>query len=356
MQTIDLRSDTVTHPTPAMREAMANARVGDDVYGEDPTVNELQDYAANLLGKEAALYLPTATMSNLTAALTHCQRGDEMIVSKKAHMFLYEQGGASQLGGVSVYPLDIQADGTMRLNEIRDSIRADDPHFPCTALICLENTTHAGGMPLSLDYTRKVGEIAHDHGLKLHIDGARLFNAAAALRVEPRELAAPADSIQLCLSKGLCAPVGSLLVGSQEFINRARRTRKVLGGGMRQAGVIAAAGLVALRDMRGRLADDHVTAQLLADGLAAIEGITVQPVNIRTNMVFFSIPDGVDVAEFRAFLKERNIITRGGPKFRAVTHYWITPERIQLVVEAVRDFMAHQQTPLSEAAHPMNRA
>src|SRR5512143_1467395 len=276
MDTIDLRSDTVTHPTPAMRQAMANARVGDDVYGEDPTVIELQEYAADLLGKEAALYMPTATMCNVAAALTHCVRGNEMIVSKKAHMFVYEQGGASQLGGVSMYPLDLPFDGMMRLDEIEDAIRGDDPHFPRTALICLENTAHgSGGTPLTVEYTAKVGQIARKHGLKLHIDGARLFNAAAALNIDPRDLVAPADSVQLCLSKGLCAPVGALLVGSKEFIAHALRTRKVLGGGMRQAGVIAAAGLVALRDMRNRLAEDHATAQQLAVGLAAIPGVTV---------------------------------------------------------------------------------
>ncbi len=341
MDTIDLRSDTVSHPTPAMREAMANARVGDDVYGDDPTVNEIQAYAADLLGKEAALYMPTATMSNTCAALTHCRRGDEMIVSKKAHMFLYEQGGASQLGGISMYPIDIRFDGTMPLDEIEHAIRADDPHFPRTALICLENTVHgAGATPITPEYTRQVGEIARRHGLKLHIDGARLFNAAAALKVHPRELVAPADSVQLCLSKGLCAPVGALLVGSREFINRAVRNRKVLGGGMRQAGVIAAAGLVALRDMRERLAEDHQTAQQLADGLAAVPGITVDPVYMRTNMVHFSIPDSINNTEFVQAMKDRNIILRGGPHFRIVTHYWITPERAQTVIDAVQEFFA----------------
>ncbi len=343
MKTIDLRSDTVSHPTPAMREAMANAAVGDDVYGEDPTVNELQAYAADLLGKEAALYMPTATMSNVAAALTHCRRGDELIISKKAHMFVYEQGAAAQLGGISMYPLDIRFDGTMLLEEIERAIRADDPHFPRTTLICLENTVHGAiATPITPDYTAQVGEIARKHGLKLHLDGARLFNAAAALKVQPRELAAPADSIQLCLSKGLCAPVGSLLVGSREFIGRALRTRKVLGGGMRQAGVIAAAGLVALRTMRDRLVEDHATAQQLADGLATIDGITVLPVHQRTNMVNFTIPDGVNVAEFVSALKERNIILRGGPTFRAVTHYWITPERVQYVVDTVREVMGQR--------------
>jgi threonine aldolase len=343
MNTIDLRSDTVTHPTPAMREAMANALVGDDVYGDDPTVNELQAYAADLLGKEAALYMPTATMSNTAAALTHCRRGDEIILSKKAHMFVFEQSGAAQLGGISMYPLDIRFDGTMSLSEIEGAIRGDDPHFPRTALICLENTVHgAGATPITVEYTQQVGEIARRRGLKLHLDGARLFNAAAALKVQPRELAAPADSVQICLSKGLCAPLGSLLVGSRQFIAQALRTRKVLGGGMRQAGVVAAAGLIALRDMRERLVEDHQTAAQLAEGLATIEGITVEPVHMRTNFVLFSIPENVIVREFVEAMKARNVILRGGPRFRAVTHYWITPERVQYTIDAMREVLAQQ--------------
>lgn len=341
MDTIDLRSDTVTHPTPAMREAMAQAIVGDDVFGDDPTVHAIEQYAADLLGKEAALYMPTATMSNMCAVLTHCARGDELIVSRRAHIFLYEQGGAAQLGGVNMFPIEPKFDGTLPLDEIEAAIRADDPHFPRTSLICLENTVHGcGGTPITAAYTAQVGELARRHGLKLHLDGARLFNAAAALKIEPRELAAPADSIQLCLSKGLCAPLGALLVGPREFIERARRTRKVLGGGMRQAGVIAAAGLVALRDMRGRLADDHATAQQLADGLAAIPGVTVEPTHMRTNMVFFHLPQGVDPAEFVAAMKARNVILRGGSRIRAVTHYWITPERVRYAVEAMREVLA----------------
>jgi threonine aldolase len=345
METIDLRSDTVTHPTPAMREAMANARVGDDVYGEDPTVIELQNYAADLLGKEAALYMPTATMSNVASALTHCGRGDEMIVSKKAHMFLYEQGGPSSLGGISMNALPVGFDGTMSLEEIEDAIREDDPHCPRTALICLENTAHgAGGTPISAEYTARVGEIARKYNLKVHLDGARLFNAAAALKVHPRALVEPVDSVQLCLSKGLCAPVGSLLVGSREFITRALRTRKVMGGGMRQAGVIAAAGLIALRDMRERLVEDHATAQQLADGLASLPGVIVDPVHMRTNMVFFSIPQQVNVKSFVGAMQARNVILRGGPHFRAVTHYWITPERATYAVETLREVLAqHMQ-------------
>src|SRR5215831_16183590 len=272
MDTIDLRSDTVTHPTQAMREAMMTAKVGDDVYGDDPTINELQAYAADLLGKEAALFMPSATMSNVASVLTHCQRGDEIILSKRAHMFLYEQGGAAQLGGVSMNTLDIHFDGTLALNEIEAAIRADDPHYPRTALVCLENTVYGrGGTPITAEHINQVADQAHRHGLKLHLDGARLFNAAAALKVHPRELAAGPDSVQLCLSKALCAPMGSLLVGSKEFIARAVRTRKVLGGAMRQGGMVAAAGLIALRDMRDRLGEDHPVAAQLAEGLAAID-------------------------------------------------------------------------------------
>lgn len=344
METIDLRSDTVTHPTPAMRRAMAEARVGDDVYGEDPTIIELQEYAADLLGKEAALFMTSATMCNVAAALTHCARGDQLIVSKKGHMFVYEAGGASVLGGISVYPLDLQFDGTLRLDDIEDAICEDDPHFPHTRLVCLENTVHgAGGTPITAEYTVQVSELAHRYGLVVHLDGARLFNAAAALGVEPHALAAPADSVQLCLSKGLCAPMGAILAGSRAFIAQALRTRKVLGGGMRQGGVVAAAGLVALRDMRARLIEDHHTAQVLADGLAEIEGVTVDPVHIRTNMVYFSIPANVNVKAFVAGMKARNVILRGGPHFRLVTHYWITPERAEKAVQAVREVLSEMQ-------------
>jgi threonine aldolase len=341
MDTIDLRSDTVTHPTSAMRAAMAAAPVGDDVYDEDPTVHALQDYAAELLEKEAALFLPTATMANLTAVLTHCARGDEIILSHKAHIFEYEQGGASALGGVSYRTLPVNFDGTLDLAAIQAAIRPDDVHFTRTRLICLENTVNGcGGTPITAEYTDAVGTLARQHALKLHIDGARLFNAAAALGVTPARLVRAADSVQLCLSKGLCAPLGALLVGSKEFITQARRVRKVLGGGMRQVGVVAAAGLVALQHMRERLIEDHYTAQLLADGLAQIEGVQVEPVHIRTNMVFFHLPPDVDSAAFVAELKARNVILRGKSPFRLVTHYYITPERARYALSAMREVLA----------------
>lgn len=341
MDTIDLRSDTVTHPTPAMRAAMAAAAVGDDVYDEDPTVHALQDYAAELLGKEAALFLPTATMGNLAAVLTHCARGDEVILSRKAHIFEYEQGGASALGGVVFRTLPVNFDGTLDLDAIQAAIRPEDVHFARPRLICLENTViGCGGTPITPEYTDQVGNLARRHGLKLHIDGARLFNAAAALNVAPERLVRAADLVQICLSKGLCAPLGALLVGTREFIAQARRVRKVLGGGMRQAGVVAAAGLVALRDMRERLVEDHYTAQLLADGLAETEGVRVEPVHLRTNMVFFHLPEGVDSAAFVAELKARNVILRGKSPFRLVTHYYITPERVRYALSAMREVLA----------------
>src|SRR5258706_2779562 len=345
MDTIDLRSDTVTHPTPAMRKAMAEAEVGDDVYGEDPTVNALQEYSADLLGKEAALFVTSGTQGNVVDCLTHCQRGAERIVGKQAHIFLHEAGAASVLGGISMNQLPVQPDGTLKLEEIEASIRDNsNPHSPKSRLICLENTQGGvGGVPISGKYISQVAELAHRRDLMLHVDGARLFNAAAALNDHPRELVKDADSVQICLSKGLAAPVGSLVVGSRDFIKRALHIRKMLGGGMRQAGVIAAAGLIALRDMRDRLTEDHENAQLLAEGLATVDGITVHPIHHRTNMVLFSISDAINNTEFVQAMKAHNIILRGGPHFRAVTHYWITREHIQFTVDAVRVFMSEHQ-------------
>ena len=342
MDVIDLRSDTVTHPTPAMRAAMANAIVGDDVFGDDPTVNALQDYAAQLLGKEAALFVTSGTQGNVIACLTHCQRGEELIVGKEGHIFRWEVGAASALGGITMHQVAMQPNGEIKLEDIEAAIRnSADVHHPITKLVCLENTQGGvGGVPLSADYVNRVADFVHARGLQLHIDGARLFNAAAALNVEPIELVRKADSVQICLSKGLCAPAGSLLLGTQDFINRARRIRKMLGGGMRQAGVIAATGLIALKEMRSRLREDHEHAEQLARGLAAIPGITVHPVHKRTNMVFFSVPERVDSAKFVAAMKAKNILLIGGPRFRAVTHYWITPERVDEVITAVRDVVA----------------
>lgn len=347
MPTIDLRSDTVSWPTPEMRAALASAPVGDDVYGEDPTVNQLEAEGAALLGKEAGLFVASGSMGNLAAILTHCARGDEMIVGKQAHIFRYEAGSAAALGSVHPYTIEVQPDGTLPLDAIREAIRpGGNDHFPRTRLICLENTQGSvGGIPISAAYTAQVGEIARAHGLRLHIDGARIFNAAAALDADPAALVAPADSVMFCLSKGLCAPVGSLLVGSRAFIEGARHSRKLLGGGMRQAGVLAAPGLVALRSMRQRLAADHATARTLADGLAAIPHIIVDPAPIRTNMIFMHLSPAAPLTPDQLterLRRDYNIIISARPNgrdIRLVTHYWITPERVQTVLGALRTLL-----------------
>jgi threonine aldolase len=345
MEPIDLRSDTVTKPTPEMREAMARAEVGDDVYGEDPTVNRLQAMAAESMGKEAALFVASGTMGNLSSILAHCGRGDEVIVGDKAHTVLYEAGGISALGGVHSRQIPNQPDGSLALDDICQAIRSDDAHQPISRLVALENThNRCGGAALTVEYTRSVGELAHEHGLLLHIDGARIFNAAVALGVDARELAAPADSVTFCLSKGLCAPVGSLVCGSKEFIARAHRARKQLGGGMRQAGVLAAAGVVALQSMVERLADDHRRARLLAQGLATIPGLVLDPGTPKTNMLFCSLADDVPLgaAQVAAALAKRGV--RAGVvaprRFRLVTHYWIGDDDITWAVDAFRDVLA----------------
>jgi threonine aldolase len=342
MNPIDLRSDTVTQPTPAMREAIANAEVGDDVYGEDPTVNRLEALAAERLGKEAAVLVTSGTQGNLAALLAHCQRGDEVILGDKSHTFLYEQGGMAALGGIMPHTLPNQPDGTLRLDEIEGAIRADNPHFPRTRLICLENTHNVcNGSPLTPAYTADVAEIARAHGLRVHVDGARLFNAAAALGVEAAELVQDVDSVTFCLSKGLCAPVGSVLCGDTAFMEEARRARKVLGGGMRQAGFIAAAGIVALEQIAPRINEDHARAQRLAAGLAAIDGVEISPVH--TNIVYFRLTNDVALSapEVEARLKAQNvlILARSDRHFRAVTHYWIDDEAVTRTVAAVRSVL-----------------
>ncbi|HUV91413.1 MAG TPA: low-specificity L-threonine aldolase [Anaerolineae bacterium] len=339
MKTIDLRSDTVTHPTPAMREAMYRAEVGDDVFGEDPTVNRLEHMAAERMGKQAALFVASGTMGNLVALLTHCGRGDEVILGDRSHTFLFEQGGMAALGGITPRPIPNQPDGTLRLEDVAAAIRPDDAHFPRTRLVCLENTHNVcNGSPLTAEYTAQVAQVAHGHGLRLHVDGARILNAAAALRVEARELVREADSVTFCLSKGLCAPVGSLLCGDAPFIAEARRSRKVVGGGMRQAGILAAAGIVALEQIAPRLAEDHARARRLAEGLAQIPGVEVGPV--ATNILYFWLTDEVSKTpeEVVAALAERGVRVLGriDGRFRAVTHYWITDEDVERTVQALR--------------------
>ncbi|OGO26998.1 MAG: threonine aldolase [Chloroflexi bacterium RBG_16_54_11] len=342
MDWIDLRSDTVTHPTKAMRKAMAAAEVGDDVYGEDPTVNRLQELAAQRMGKAAGLFVPSGTMGNLAAILAHCGRGDEVILGNKAHTFLYEAGGISALGGVHSYQLPNQPDGTLLLTDIQAAIRSKDAHQPNSRLVCLENThNRCGAVALTPEYTQAVGELAHARGLLLHLDGARIFNAAVAQGVPASELAAPADSVTFCLSKGLSAPVGSVLCGNLEFISRAHRIRKQLGGGMRQAGILAAAGIIALETMVDRLSEDHKRARDLALALSFLPWLVLDAGTPRTNMVFMSLADPVTVkarliAEEMSRLGVR-IGVAGERRFRLVTHCWIDDHAVEKAILAFQE-------------------
>jgi threonine aldolase len=328
MDMIDLRSDTITRPTAAMREAMAAAEVGDDVFREDPSVNRLEAMAARRVGKPAALLVASGTMGNLVSQLAHCGRGDETILGDQSHVFFYEQGGASALGGIHPRTLANDKDGTIALEKIEAAIRPDDVHFPRSRLVILENThNRCGGAPLTPAYTTAVQQLVKRHGLKLHIDGARIFNAAVALGVDAAELAAPADSITFCLSKGLAAPVGSVVCGSEAFITRARRMRKSVGGGMRQAGIIAAAGIVALTEMVERLAEDHLNAKTLASGLAGIPGLLIDPDAITTNIVYFRvIKNGLDAPKMVAQLAGLGVrvLPTSTDQMRAVLNYHVT--------------------------------
>jgi len=347
MKSIDLRSDTVTLPTPEMREAMYRAELGDDGYGEDPTVNRLQEMAAERMGKEAALFVVSGTMGNLVCLLSHCGRGDEAIMGHLAHTFLFEAGGSAALGGIHPHTVPNQPDGTMRLEDIEAAIRPDNEHHPRSRLVCLENThNRCGGAVLTPQYTSAVCELAHAHGLKVHLDGARIFNAAIALGVDVKELVRDVDSVQFCLSKGLSCPVGSLVCGSAEFIRRARRNRKVLGGGTRQAGVLAAAGIVALETMVDRMAEDHQNARRLAEGIAAVPGLKVDLKRVQTNIVIFSLDDGARITpqEFVSALAQRGVKLNsiGGRSFRAVTHYGITAEDIEASIAAIQRVMGDQ--------------
>jgi threonine aldolase len=343
MEIIELRSDTMTQPTEAMRRAMAEAKVGDDVFGEDPTVNRLEELAAERLGKEAALYVSSGTMGNLVSQLAHCGRGDEIILGSHAHTFFFEQGGSAAVGSIHPRTVPNQPDGKLALEDIENAIRGDNVHFPISRLILLENTHNlCNGCPLEIDYMKAVGEIARRHKLKIHVDGARIFNAAVSLGVDPKELAAEADSVSFCLSKGLAAPVGSMVCGTQDFINAARRARKVLGGGMRQAGVLAAAGIVSLNEMVDRLADDHTNAKKLALGLAEMPGISINPDHIRTNIVFFEVSrEGMSPEEFLQKIDAEGIrmLPVGGRKVRGVTHYHITSADIDQALEVISKVM-----------------
>ena len=332
MDIIDLRSDTITRPTEAMRKAMATAEVGDDVFGEDPTVNRLEEMAARRMGKPAALLVSSGTMGNLAAQLTHCGRGDETILGDQSHVFFYEQGGAAALGGIHPRTLTNAADGTIPVEAIEAAIRPDDVHFPRTRLVILENThNRCKGTPLPPEYMQAVGQVARRHGLKLHVDGARIFNAAVALNVDAAELTAPADSVTFCLSKALAAPVGSVLCGGEAFIAQARRVRKSLGGGMRQAGVIAAAGIVALEEMVARLAEDHANAKTLAEGLANIDGLEIDPQRIQTNIVYYRVSkSGLDAPTLVAQLADNGVrvLPTAADQMRAVLNYHVTAEDV----------------------------
>jgi threonine aldolase len=338
----DFRSDTVTRPSPAMRAAMAAAEVGDDVFGDDPTVQRLEAKAAEMLGKEAALYLPSGTQSNLVALMTHCGRGDEYIVGQMAHCYRWEAGGAAVLGSIQPQPLANQPDGTLRLADIAEAIKPDDSHFACTRLLALENTI--GGKALSLGYMAEATALARAHGLACHLDGARAFNAATALGVSIAEVAAPFDTISVCLSKGLGAPIGSTLVGSAALIGKARRIRKMVGGGLRQVGVIAAAGLYALEHNVARLADDHANARRLARGLGDFPGLT--PVAPDTNIVFVDVAPDI-AARFGAYLAENGIgatSSYGGKRQRWVTHLDVDADAVDEALRVVRAFFASQGT------------
>jgi threonine aldolase len=340
MKVIDLRSDTITQPTDEMRRAMYQAEVGDDVYGEDPTVNRLEQRSAALLGTEAGLFTVSGTMSNLIAVLTHTRAGDEVIVGSESHILWYEVGGASALGGALLRTVPNEEDGSLDLNHVEATIRPDDLHYPPTALLCLENThNRCGGTVIAPEYTASACDLAHRHGLAVHLDGARIFNAAVALGVPAARLASPVDSVCYCLSKSLSAPVGSVLCGSGEFIERARKKRKMLGGGMRQAGVIAAAGLVALDTMIDRLPVDHANAKRLATGLSNIPGVACSPEKTVTNIVMFALPPHVPPGAFVDRLREKGVklAHREGPRFRAVTHRMVEPEDVDRALEYMRN-------------------
>ncbi len=328
---IDFRSDTVTQPTAGMRQAMADAEVGDDVFGDDPTVNALEAKTAALLGKESAVFVPSGTQSNLIALMAHCQRGDEYIVGQLAHTYKYEAGGAAVLGSIQPQPIDMEADGSLSLERVASVIKPDDSHFARTRLLCLENTHN--GKVVSLEYLKSARAFVDERGLGLHLDGARVWNAAVAMGVPPAVVAEPFDSVSVCLSKGLGAPVGSVLVGNLGLITEARRWRKMLGGGMRQAGIIAAAGIYALDHHIDRLADDHANAELLAKLLGNVAGVTVKGQN--TNMVFVDF-GLVDYPAFVARLKDQGIVAlTGRSSSRLVTHLGITAADVEYFVDVV---------------------
>jgi threonine aldolase len=342
---VDMRSDTVTLPTPAMRRAMFEAELGDDVYGEDPTVNRLEALAANRLGKEAAVFVPSGTMANLVCLLTHCGRGDEAIMGHMAHTFLFEAGGSAAVGGIHPRTIPNQPDGTLHLADIEAAIRSPgNEHYPRTRLVCLENThNRCSGAVLTPAYMAQVRALADSYGLAIHLDGARIFNASVALGVPTAALARDANSVSFCLSKGLAAPIGSLICGPADFVAEARRQRKMLGGGWRQAGSLAAAGIVALEEMVGRLAEDHANARRLAEGLSRIPGIHLDVERIQTNIVIFELdPRAPAPSDFAASLAAHGVKVGaiGGRKLRAVTHVGIDGQDIDRALAVAQAVLA----------------
>ena len=333
---IDLRSDTVTRPDAAMREAMATAVVGDDVYHDDPTVKELEKTAAQMLGKPAAVYMPSGTQSNLTAVMAHCQRGDEYIIGDRYHVFRHEAGGTSVLGSTYPFPVPTQADGSVLASDVRGAIKANDPHYPVSRLLCLENTV--AGQALAPDVLAEPASGAREHGMKVHLDGARFFNAVTATGVTANEIASVADSVSVCLSKGLGAPVGSVLVSDTETIAKAHRFRKMLGGGMRQVGILAAAGLYALQNNISRLADDHQRASALADALNEIPALWEKPVVSHTNMLFIEPKAKISTAMYDWLEQQQVIVGSPSPVKRLVIHLDITDNKIDRIITAFKQF------------------
>ena len=347
---IDLRSDTVTLPTDEMRQAIANAKLGDDVFREDPTVNELEEKAANMLGKESGILVPSGTMGNLVSILTHCQRGTEILIGDKSHTFYYEADGISAFGGIHSRQLKNQPDGTIKISDIQSAIRIDNVHFPKTSAITLENTHNlCNGSPLPSEYIRDVATISRSNDIKIHIDGARIFNAAVALDVDVKSLVADTDSVTFCLSKGLSSPVGSIICGSDKFIYHARRNRKALGGGMRQAGIIAAAGIVSLEQMIEQIREDHNNAKFLADGITNIKGLAVDRENIKSNILYFDIEKEIrrspnlakqtinkDQYPFDIILDNIYFLETSPSRFRLVTHYGIRREDVEKTLDILK--------------------
>lgn len=339
MKTIDLRSDTVTHPTQEMRKAMFEAEVGDDVLRDDPTVNELERIAAEILGKEASLFVPSGTMGNQLALMTSTRRGDEVIVSDNCHIFHHEVGGAAVLSGANLRMLSFP-DGIYDVKQIEAAIRPVEIHEPPTTLICMENAL-ANGRVVPLETMKEIYELAHSRGILVHTDGARIFNAAVALGVDVKELTQYTDSISCCLSKGLCAPVGSVLAGTKEFVERARKYRKMLGGGMRQVGILAAAGILAITEMPKRLSEDHENARYLAGKLNEIPGVHVDPESVQINMVFCDF-DWENLSDLQDWMRERNILIGGyeGKEVRMVTHNGVGKEDIDTFIGTLKEFPA----------------